>query len=94
MVEIFFVFIYIFEVIDGSGKKFKNICIDVGEDFGIWKGFLFEVYIYKVYWVLGEEFICEEKFCIFYFVEIGFNSCSGWFFGGWKEVGIVLVWGE
>lgn len=94
LVEIFPVPIHLGTIINGSSKKPKQVQIDAGEDFGIRKGYPLEVYTYKVYRALGEEFLREEKLSTFYPVDIGPDSTVGRLYGGRKEVGDALARGE
>ena len=94
LAELFPVPIHLLAVENGSAKKPKQVRIDAGQDFGIRKGFPLEVYTYKIYQALGEEFVREEVLSTFYPVEVGANNCTGRLWGGRKEVGEALARGE
>ncbi len=92
--ELFPVAIHLVEVIDGSAKKPKKILIDAGEDFGVEIGWPMDLFTYKVYRAMGEEFVREETIGNFYPYKIGPNSTVGRIWGGRKEVGEALARGE
>lgn len=94
LVEIFPSPIHLTSVINGSAKKPKEVMIDAGQDFGIRKGYAMEVYTYKVYQALGEQFIREEKLGNFYPIEVNADSCRGRLIGGRRDVGDALARGE
>lgn len=92
--ELFPVAIHLVEVIDGSAKKPKKILIDAGEDFGVRIGWPMDLYTYKVYRAMGEEFVREEPLGNFYPVDIKANSTIGRIWGGRKAVGEALARGD
>lgn len=91
---LFPVAIHLVEVINGSETKPKKIRIDAGEDFGVRIGYPMDLYTYKVYRAMGEEFVREETLGNFYPADIQADHTIGRIIGGRKDVGEALARGE
>lgn len=92
--ELFPAPMHLVKVIKGKRKKPKMIVVDAGEDYGISKGAILDLFTYDVYQAMGQTFVREEKLAAYYPTETEAHRSSGYVYFGRKEVGRALERGK